>query len=169
MELKFNSVEELQTFVKEYLKTKRKAGDKDENEVGTQQLGGTQTQVPALQQAPPGVQFQLGGQGGAAVGQFSPPGTQFNPTGAQPQGFNPQGGGMVLSPEAQSLVARILPRIDGCISSGQPVEQVLGWFRSEAVKYGVDATNANLEQIKTICLPKIPLHGLEAIAKLMAA
>lgn len=163
MELKFNSVEELQTFVKEYLKTKRKAGDKDENE-GTQQLGGTQTQVPALQQAP-GAQFQPGQ--ATPQPQFQPSG--FNPTGAQPQGFNPQGGGMVLSPEAQSLVARILPRIDGCISSGQPVEQVLGWFRSEAVKYGVDATNANLEQIKTICLPKIPLHGLEAIAKLMAA
>lgn len=158
MELKFNSVEELQTFVKEYLKTKRKAGDKDENEVGAQ-LGGPQTQVPPLQQPPQGQGFNP--QGAGVV--------QFNPTGAQPQGFNPQGGGMVLSPEAQSLVARILPRIDGCISSGQPVEQVLGWFRSEAVKYGVDATNANLEQIKTICLPKIPLHGLEAIAKLMAA
>lgn len=159
MELKFNSVEELQTFVKEYLKTKRKAGDKDENEVGAQ-LGGPQTQVPPLAQPQ-----------GAGVGQFQPQGQGFNPqgAGAQPQGFNPQGGGMVLSPEAQGLVARILPRIDGCISSGQPVEQVLGWFRSEAVKYGVDATNANLEQIKTICLPKIPLHGLEAIAKLMAA
>jgi hypothetical protein len=69
-------------------------------------------------------------------------------------------------PAVAALVARIVPKIDGAIASGQPTDQVLSWFRGQC---GPEAAGATLDQIKTVFLPKMAAPGLENIAKLMAA
>lgn len=149
MRLSFDSIDEVKEFVKQLKGTR---GGKNEAEEGAN--AGQQTAVHAAPKPLdppqgggfPGAGATNGAFAGAAVGAF--------PTAA------------VLAPEVQALIARIVPKIDGALTSGQSTEAVLQWFRGQC---GPDAANASLDQIKTIFLPKASQPVLENIAKLMNA
>ena len=109
-----------------------------------------------------------GGKKGEAD-EATPPAPLAPPTGGQPNApaFNPGAThAPAIDPVVKGLVDRIVPRIDAAIASGQPAENVLTWFRQQC---GAEAVNYDLNQIKTIALPKQSVPTLEGIAKLMAA
>lgn len=157
MRLSFDTIEEVKEFVKQ-LKGTRGPKDKDDGEAAT-------GNAPAPMAIPQG-----GALGGPAPG--------FNPTGFAPQGAGagPTGGGFPVagvtgpSPEVMALVQRIITKFDSSVAAGAAnVAQALPWFIGECGKVGVDATNATMDQMKTICLPKMPVPALDNIAKLMGA
>lgn len=150
-----NTADEMNEAVKDYaskIKGTRGGKNREADDAVVQQTGTS----PAPMGAP---------QGGFNPG--TPQQASFNPQSAPQGGFNPgaaQPGGP--GPEIQALVARIVPRIDGALTSGQPPEQVLNWFRGQC---GPEAANATLDQIKTVFLYKLSAPALETIAKLMNA
>jgi len=107
-------------------------------------------------------------QQGGAMPSFQSQQPNFAPPQPQQPAF-PGAGGVGIDPNVTAIVQRINARIDGAINNGQPADTVLGWFRGECTKGGVDATNATLDQIKQTLLPRLPMQHLEAIAKLMNA
>lgn len=155
MKLCFDTVEELRAFVKDELKGKRGGGKNDTDDAGPQ----PSTQAPAPLQPP------AGGAGVFQPQQQAP--STFNP-GVAPGQFQPQGS-VTVDPNVMGLVQRINTKIDGAVAGGQPVDQVLTWFRGQCVQAGLDAANATMDQIKQIFLLKLPVPSLEQIAKLMNA
>jgi hypothetical protein len=155
MRLSFDSIEEVKEFVTNLKGTRGKKGETD---------GETATgSAPAPMAIP---------QGGAVAG--------FNPGGFAPQAASagPMGGGFPVagaafggpSPEIAALVQRIIAKFDSSVAAGAAnVAQALPWFIGECGKAGVDATNATMDQMKTIFLPKMPAPALDNIAKLMGA
>lgn len=149
MKLCFDSIEEVKAFVGELKGTR--GGKK----------GQAEADEPTQQQAPTPLQ---------------PPGAQqFNPQQQMGQQFTPPAGGFPgatvaqISPEVDALVKRIVPKIDGAIASGQPMDTVLGWFRSELTKNGLDAAASTLDHVKTVHLPKLSVPALTHIAQMMNA
>lgn len=152
MKLCFDSIEEVQDFVKKLKGTR--GGKKDDDEATG---AGQAAPQPLAPPAGPAAGFTPGGAPGfappvagatqAAVGQFAP-------------------GAPVVGPEVQALVTRINAKLDGAIASGQPEEAVVQWFRSQC---GPEAAQASKDQIKTVFLPKLTVPALENIAKLMNA
>lgn len=148
MKLCFESIEEVQEFVKRLKGTRGGKADKDDAET----TGAVTTGAAPQPLMPP--------QGGQAMG-FPGTGAAFQPPQQQPS--FPSAG---VDPVVAGLVDRINKRIDGAIQSGQPADTVLTWFRSQC---GAEAANATMEQIKGVFLPKLTVPALEQIAKLMAA
>lgn len=152
MRLSFDSIDEVKDFVKN-LKNTRGGKDKEDGEV-------TSGNAPAPLQPPQG----------AAAGGF--PGTGGNTFAPPAGGAGPQGGAFPAAdatgpaPEALALVQRINVKVDGAIAGGQPADAVLQWFRGQC---GPEAASFTLDQIKTVALPRMPMAGLENIAKLMNA
>ena len=141
MRLEFDSIEELKTFVKNELKGTRRGKGEEEP--------GDPPQAPAPIMPPTSVP------------------SQFHPSGfaeAPKSGF--PGVASAISPEVTALVQRINAKIDGALTSGQPADTVLNWFRQRC---GPDASAATLDQIKTAFLPKLSIPHLEDTAKLMGA
>lgn len=88
----------------------------------------------------------------------------FAPSAAatQPQqGFPGGNSGAPAAAATSPLVTAILARIDGAISSGQPADNVVTWFRQQI---GPEAANATLEQIKQIFVPRMTEQQLKQIA-----
>lgn len=151
MKLVFDSIEEVQEFVK---KLKGTRGGKDKGD-----------EVETAGSAPAPLQPPAGG---------AP--TTFNPgatTGFAPQGAGaapaaaafPAAGAPVLAPEVQALVNRIIVRLDHAVGMGQAAD-ALKFFQGQC---GPDAANYTLDQIKAVALPKLAMPALENIAKLMNA
>ncbi len=67
---------------------------------------------------------------------------------AAPQAVNP-------------IVAQIIAKVDGALSSGQSPDNVLNWFRQQI---GPDAAQATLDQIKTVFLPRMSPTELKMLA-----
>ena len=153
MKLCFDSIEEVQTFVKQLKGTRGGKGKDDgENEAAT-------GNAPAPMQPPAGGQpaFNPSGAAPAAAG-FPGVGGAFPAAGATPAG---------PTPEVLSIVSRIISKTDASLQAGQGTpEQVLQWFRSQC---GPEAANMTLDQVKTIALPGLPMPTLENMAKLIAA
>ncbi len=59
------------------------------------------------------------------------------------------------------IVAQIIAKVDGALSSGQSPDNVLNWFRQ---KIGPDAAQATLDQIKTVYLPRMNDAQLKTLA-----
>lgn len=147
MQITFESIEEVRDFVKTHLKGSRgKVGDKEDGDTTT-------GAAPAPLMPPQGQQVAFQPTQQPA---FSPPQGGFPGSGAAPG----------VDPATQAIVARINTRIDGAITSGQPADAVLTWFRTQC---GAEAANATMDQIKQSFLPKLPMASLENIAKLMNA
>lgn len=148
--LEFDSWEEAEAFRTSGKATRRKKAD------GTDDTG---PEAPAPMQ-PPAAAAVTG-----PAPTFAPPAaaavqqTGFPAANAFPQANGP-------SPAVAALVERINKRIDGAIASGQPVDQILAWFRGQC---GVGYEQATLDQIKQAALPKLPEAQLTEIAKLMNA
>lgn len=81
------------------------------------------------------------------------------------QGFTPPPTATVHSFPGNSgtnpIVTAIIAKIDGALSSGQPTDAVVMWFRQQI---GPDAANATLEQIKTVFIPRLSEAQLKQIA-----
>lgn len=152
-EFKFFSIDEIKEFVGQ-LKGQRGGKNKsgDENDEGP-----TNGASPAPLQPNAGAPAFNPGPAAAPAA--------FNP-GAAPAGFPGAGAAPQGDPAVAALVARIVPRIDATIASGQPAQTVLEWFRGQC---GAEAANATLDQIKQHFLPKMTAAALENIAKLIAA
>jgi hypothetical protein len=73
-------------------------------------------------------------------------------------GFPGANGG---TPPVHPLVTAILARIDGAVSSGQPSDAVVTWFRQQI---GPEAAQATLDQIKQIFIPRMTEAQLKQIA-----
>jgi hypothetical protein len=150
MRLSFDSIEEVQEFVKK-LKGTRGGKDKgDETETGNapQPLQPPVSAGVAQTFAPGGMQgFAAPGAGAGQAG------------GAFPAAAAPD-------PAIVALVQRIVAKLDSALASGQPADQALAWFKSQC---GPGTENFTLDQIKQVALPKLAQPQLEAIAKLMAA
>jgi hypothetical protein len=85
---------------------------------------------------------------------------QPQPVAAQPvQGF-PGSNGSAPAP-SHPLVTAILARIDGAVSSGQPSEAIVTWFRQQI---GPDAANATLDQLRQVFIPRMTETQLKQIA-----
>jgi len=153
MRLEFDSIEEVKDFVTKLKGTRGGKADKDEAE---------ETKAAAPEPLKPPAQTAAAFNPGNGFAAPAP--------GAAPQAAGPfAAAAPAVAPEVLALVTRIGTRIDGAIASGQPADQVLAWFRGECQKAGIDATNASLDQIKSVLLVKMPVPALEGIAKLMNA
>jgi hypothetical protein len=150
MKLEFESIEEVKEFVTKLKGTRGGKADKEDE--------APQGQAPAPMAPPAGGQFTPGAG-------FAPPAAGATAGGAGPFAAAANG----PAPEVLALVTRINTRIDGAAASGQPVDQMVAWFRGECAKAGLDANNATMDQIKAVFLPKMPVPALEGIAKLMNA
>ncbi len=62
---------------------------------------------------------------------------------------------------ANPIVAQIIAKVDGALSSGQSPDNVLNWFRQQI---GPDAAQATLDQIKTVFLPRMNDAQLKTLA-----
>lgn len=148
MKLCFDSIEEVQDFVKR-LKGTRGGKDKDDGE-------GTAGQAPAPLTPPQG-----------PAPSFNPIGTQFAPPVG---GAGPTGGGFpvaaAIDPQVAALVHRISTRTNDLVKGGQDAVAMLTWFRSQC---GPEAANATMEQIQTVFLPRSSVPTLEQLAKLTGA
>lgn len=146
MRLSFDSIEEVQAFVKQIKGTRSKKDEADE----------------AAGNAPAPLMPNPGQAGGAVAG--FPGAGGFTPqtaTGAFPSG---------PSPEVGALVNRITTRMDSAIQSGATkADDMLAWFRGQCAGVDPSAANATLDQIKQIFLPRLGVAALENIAKLMSA
>lgn len=158
MKLCFDSIEEVQAFVKQLKGTRGGKGKDDgENEAAT-------GNAPAPLQPPAGGQHSFApastaGASAAPVGGF--PGV--GGPGTTNAGFPAAG----PAPEVLSIVSRIISKTDASLQAGQGTpEQVLQWFRNQC---GPEAANMTLDQVKTIALPRLPMPTLENMAKLIAA
>jgi hypothetical protein len=89
------------------------------------------------------------------------PAQSFAPPQAQQASGFPGANGPTPPPPAHPLVAAILARIDGAISSGQPAEAIVTWFRQQI---GPDAKDATVEQLKQVFIPRMSKAQLEQIA-----
>jgi hypothetical protein len=149
MQLIFDSIEEVKAFVTQ-LKGTRGKGKGDDGDDGAQ-TGPASNQAPAPLM-PPQQQFNP-----------APPPATFTPPPVNP--FPPQAQ-TAIDPVIAGLVQRITARIDAAITSGQPADAVLNWFRGQC---GAEASAATMDQIKNVFLHKLAAPGLENIAKLMNA
>lgn len=149
MKLEFDSIEEVKDFVTKLKGTRGGKADKD---------GPDEVQAPEPLKPPTTATFNPGNG-------FAPPAGGAGPGAAGPFAATAP----AVAPEVQALVTRIGTRIDGAIASGQPADQVLAWFRGELQKSGIDATNATMDQIKSVLLVKMPEPALKNIAALMNA
>jgi hypothetical protein len=148
MKLEFDSIEEVKEFVTKLKGTRGGKADKEDGEAT----------APAPLAPPAGQTFAPGAG-------FAPPAAGATAAAAGPFAAAANG----PAPEVLALVTRINTRIDGAAASGQPVDQMVAWFRGECAKAGLDANNATMDQIKAVFLPKMPVPALEGIAKLMNA
>lgn len=152
-----NTPDDLTAQIKEYVKGLKgtRGGKNDDTDAGATGQTAPQPLMPPGQQQPA---FNPG-QGFAAPG-----------PGAAPMGAGFPAAAVGPSPEVAALVARINPRIDGAIASGQNPEQARIWLAGECVKAGVaEAATATLQQIKDMLLAKCPVPVLQHIAGLMNA
>lgn len=159
MQLTFSSIEEVREFIKSLKGTRGGKGGADDGE----------NVNPTAGSAPPPLQPPSGGAAGQAQPQFNPGTGQAQPFAPQ---FQPPGqgagfpGASAVDPALQAIVGRIVAKIDGALTNGQPADAVLKWFREQC---GAEAANATLDQIKQMFLAKLPMASLENIAKLMGA
>ena len=149
--VEFESMEEFEAFRTSGKKTRTKKEEADENVAA-------QGNAPAPLAPPAGA--QPGFNPGATTG-FAPPAA-----GAATLGAFPAAGAPTVAPEVVALVNRIKAVVDSAIAKGQPVDQMLGWFRSQC---GAEAANYTMDQIKDVALPKMAVPALEQMAKLMNA
>jgi hypothetical protein len=102
------------------------------------------------------------------AGGFTGPGAQtgFPGGGAAPGGF-PGSGAVGIDPALQNVVNRVVTKLDASLAAGASnPEAALTWFRSH---FGPEGSQATLDQIKTMFLPRLPVAKLEEIAKAMGA
>jgi hypothetical protein len=85
---------------------------------------------------------------------FVPPAAQAAPTGFP-------GANGPTPPPPDKVVTAILARIDGAVNSGQSTDAIVNWFRQQI---GPEATNATLEQIRNILIPRLTKPQLTQIA-----
>lgn len=161
--VEFDSEDEFEAFKTSGKKTRggrgKNAGNEDESTDNSAPANTAPVTGPAsTSSAPAPLQppADAGPMGGAAF-----PGASGFPAGPAPTA-TPSG----PSPEVAALVARIIPRVDAALASGQPVEAVTNWFRSQC---GPEAANATLDQIKQVFLAKLTVAQLDSIAKLVNA
>jgi hypothetical protein len=156
MRLSFDSIEEVQAFVKQLKGTRGKKDDGEAEATGS---------APQPLAPPAGGAMAGFPQGGAPTG-FAPPAGGAGPAG----GAFPAAAAPVMAPEVAALVNRIVARMDGAVSSGATkAEDMLTWFRQQCSPVDASAANADLAQIKGIFLPKLTVPALDHIAKLMGA
>lgn len=162
MKLCFDSIDEVKDFISN-LKTTRKGKNAGNDDEGSETTTASVNTAPVTGPAPTG----------AAPAPLQPP-TDAGPM-AAPTAFGFPGGPVNPaptatpsgpSPEVKALVDKIVPRIDAALQSGQPVEAVTNWFRSQC---GPEAANATLDQIKQVFLAKLTVAQLDSIAKLVNA
>lgn len=151
MRLSFDSIEEVKEFVTQLKGTRGKKGDVDEGVAA-------QGSAPAPLAPPTGT--QPGFNPGATTG-FAP-----LAGGAATLGAFPAAGAPTVAPEVVALVNRIKAVVDSAVAKGQPVDQMLGWFRGQC---GPEAASYTMDQIKDVALPKMAVPALEQMAKLMNA
>ncbi len=90
----------------------------------------------------------------------TPPVTAFTPPVQPMQGF-PGSPPAAAAQAANPIVAQIIAKVDGALSSGQSPDNVLNWFRQQI---GPDAAQATLDQIKTVFLPRMNDAQLKTLA-----
>jgi len=163
MKLSFDTIEEVQEFVKRLKTTRGGKGEKEEAETTTAQQT-TAIAPPPMQPPNSALPAQ---QGFPGTGGFAPPAGGAAPAGG---GF-PVDGATGPVPEVQALVTRIITKLDQSIGSGASgAEQALQWFRGQcSTALGENLSAANMDQIKSVCLPKMTVPALENIAKQMNA
>lgn len=101
-----------------------------------------------------------------AIRDAQPVQTSFAPT-PPPTNVHSFPGGNSGSPApaaAHPLVAAIWARIDSAISSGQPSDTIVTWFRQQI---GPDAANATLDQIKQVFIPRMTEQQLKQLAPVL--
>ena len=151
MKLCFDSIEEVQAFVKQLKGSRGGKGAKDDTEEGIPATG----QAPAPMMPPqPNFAPQPGGP------QFAPPAPA-----AAPAGAFPAAGAPAVDPAVANLVQRINVRLDAALASGQPAEQALGWLRSQI---GPTAAAYTMDQCKA-AMASLPVPTLTNMAALMNA
>lgn len=159
MRLSFDSIEEVREFVKGLKGTRGGKTDAEDGE---------KAPAPAAPPAGgPATAFNPG-QGGGPTGLAPPAG------GATQAASGPFAAGATNVEPAIAALAALVTRINAAIDreTGKPgadMSGALNWFKGECQKAGLDATNADMAQIKAHFLPKLPVPVLENIAKLMAA
>jgi hypothetical protein len=145
MRLSFDSIEEVKEFVANLKGTRGKKGDDAE----TTEVKGT---APAPLMPP--------------AGGFAGPGAAAGFPGAAAVGGGAFPGGVAqVDPAVQTVVTRIVTKLDAALASGSSnPEGALTWFRSH---FGPEAAQATLDQIKQVMLARLPVATLENIAKMM--
>ena len=68
----------------------------------------------------------------------------------------------VASSAPNPLVGQIITKLDGALASGQSVDMMTNWFRN---LLGPDAAQANLDQIRTVFIPRLPELQLKQLAQ----
>jgi hypothetical protein len=131
MKLCFDSIDEVQAFVKQLKGTRGKKGE-DDSEVGPTPVGG-QPQMPT----------------GPAIG-FTPPQTAM-------QGFP---GAVPTTAAVNPLVPQIIAKLDGALASGQNAEQITTWFRNLLGPDAAAATLDQIKQVFIPRLPEPQLKQL---------
>lgn len=99
---------------------------------------------------------------------FNPPATRAPsgftahsaPPAGAPAGF-PAVGAAGAAPAIHSLAKAIIDRTDAALTTGQPVEPILNWFKTQL---GPDAANATWDQMKTVHIPRLSEAQLKQIA-----
>ena len=66
------------------------------------------------------------------------------------------------APVVNPLVGQIITKLDGALASGQSVDMMTNWFRN---LLGPDAAQANLDQIRTVFIPRLPELQLKQLAQ----
>jgi hypothetical protein len=59
------------------------------------------------------------------------------------------------------LAEAIIAKIDGAITSGQPADSIVTWFRQQI---GPEAANATIDQLKQVFIPRMQEMQLKQIA-----
>jgi hypothetical protein len=137
--VEFDSMEEFEQFRVSGKATRKRTKDEVE-ETATE---------PARQAAPPP-------QPAPAVQPIStPPDVQQ----AMTSGF--PGGNGQMAPVVNPIVAAIHARIDGAVSTGQSVDDIVKWFRQQI---GPEAAQATLDQIRNIFIPRMTEIQLKQLA-----
>lgn len=117
---------------------------------------------------------------GQTAHQFQPQNGQASGFPGQGGGFAPQAGGATtqaafpahgagtLDPTIADAVNKVISRIDGAISSGQPMEACRQWVAGQFAAAGhPDAQNATIDQLKQVFLPRMALPWLQQMYGLM--
>jgi hypothetical protein len=133
--VEFETWEEMEAFRTSGKKTRSK---KEEAADVEESVGAAPTVAPP---APP-----------APAPQFAPPAQGFPGNGAMPAAAPAP-----IHPLAEAIIAKI----DGAITSGQPADSIVTWFRQQI---GPEAANATIDQLKQVFIPRMQEMQLKQIA-----